>query len=425
MTRRHLILAAGVFAAFALGQSVADHALSASPIVVSLVQGKDGKLQAVARAGGFFLDPRHVVTNLNDCCSRTKDGQNTVPGVFHGDDAVVGKVVWNSEDINTAILEIDDPLKQAPGTVTVAPLKLVLKDAAVFTVQYDKDSKPGIMQGQLLEAQKTEDGTIVLVTTAGMNPGNAGSALFNACGQVIGVNAFYDEEKKRQVAIAIDQILDGAKSANVQLSVADQPCKESGPSQTKGDGGGGGDGKGDGGGEEEQRPPWRLPEGNEWIPVVFLGALLLLAFRPGTRQKVVRAVTRRRSVPMPAPYAPPAAVPPPTPAPPVARKPALRGVSGQYAGATIALDRGSSTLGRDPRASNLVFGAEAGSVSKRHCTVRWDAERQVFVLEDHGSTNGTFLASGERLPANQPRDLQPGERFYIGDLHNQFEVRME
>ena len=49
----------------------------------------------------------------------------------------------------------------------------------------------------------------------------------------------------------------------------------------------------------------------------------------------------------------------------------------------------------------------------------------MFVIEDLGSTNGTFLDTGERLPPGQPRDLRSGERFYVGDLRNQFEVRME
>ena len=57
--------------------------------------------------------------------------------------------------------------------------------------------------------------------------------------------------------------------------------------------------------------------------------------------------------------------------------------------------------------------------------VSWDTARRTFVIEDLGSTNGTFLATGERLPPGQSRDLAPGGRFYIGDLRNQFEVRME
>ena len=82
-------------------------------------------------------------------------------------------------------------------------------------------------------------------------------------------------------------------------------------------------------------------------------------------------------------------------------------------------------LGRDQSVANLVFPPESDSVSKRHCTVRWDAGRGVFVLEDLGSTNGTFLANGVRLGPSQPCDLRPGDKFYIGDLRNQFEVRME
>jgi pSer/pThr/pTyr-binding forkhead associated (FHA) protein len=108
-----------------------------------------------------------------------------------------------------------------------------------------------------------------------------------------------------------------------------------------------------------------------------------------------------------------------------ATKPALHGIAGKYAGASVSLEGGPSLLGRDQAAANLVFPPDADSISKRHCTVRWDAARSVFVIEDLGSTNGTFLANGERLPTGQPRDLRPGDRFYIGDMRNQFEVRME
>jgi hypothetical protein len=186
-----------------------------------------------------------------------------------------------------------------------------------------------------------------------------------------------------------------------------------------------------------------LPQGNEWIPVGIVLGLLLLAFRPARRQ-MAQVVTGRHRIPEPAPYpypgSPPApylAIPnmggagmagmqaPPMPMGIVGTKPVLRGIAGQYAGSAFSLAGGSSTLGRDPSAANLVFPGDASSVSKRHCSVRWDAGRGLFLLEDHGSTNGTFLASGERLTPHQPRELRPGERFYIGDLRNQFEVTME
>ena len=138
-----------------------------------------------------------------------------------------------------------------------------------------------------------------------------------------------------------------------------------------------------------------------WIALLLLLGISALAFR----------LVRRRARPAP----PPAAQ---------GTRPALLGITGRYSGESIELGETGVTLGRDPRAASLVF-AHASSISKRHCTVRWDAARRVFILEDHGSTNGTFLAGGERLTPDVPRDLPPGGRFYLGDLYTQFEVRLE
>jgi hypothetical protein len=175
---------------------------------------------------------------------------------------------------------------------------------------------------------------------------------------------------------------------------------------------------------------------NEWVTIAVVLGVLALGFRKGTRDTVVRAVTGRRSQlpdPMPYPYPQPGAggqMPPPMggAAPPPLRtgpRPSLRGIAGQYAGSSFGLDTGPSTLGRDQRAVNLVFPPEANSISKVHCRVSWDAMRRIFLLEDLGSTNGTFLATGERLSPGQVRELRPGDRFHIGDMRNQFEVRLD
>jgi hypothetical protein len=155
--------------------------------------------------------------------------------------------------------------------------------------------------------------------------------------------------------------------------------------------------------------------------VVLLAAAIVMAFRP-SRKKISQAVMR----PQPARYAPQiaplAAALSPTA---MGTRPALHGIAGQYAGKSFSLDAGPSVLGRDQRASNLVFAPEAHSISKRHCMVSWDAARKTFLIQDLGSTNGTFLATGERLTPGQSRELPLGGRFLIGDLRNQFEVRME
>ena len=163
---------------------------------------------------------------------------------------------------------------------------------------------------------------------------------------------------------------------------------------------------------------------------VLLGLLirfLILYFRKRKQSSAVR-VEQRQPLPSPQPWQPqkpggqgqlhdPARTERP------GCKPVLKGVAGYYAGSTLELNGEPLTLGRDARASNLVLPSEAGAVSQRHCTVSWDGNR--FLIEDCWSTNGTFLLSGEKLDPGGQRPLAAGERFYLGDQENVFEVNFE
>jgi pSer/pThr/pTyr-binding forkhead associated (FHA) protein len=102
----------------------------------------------------------------------------------------------------------------------------------------------------------------------------------------------------------------------------------------------------------------------------------------------------------------------------------LLGISGTYAGQRIPLSAKPCVLGRDSSIANLVYPNEAQHVSKRHCQVTCDASGRVM-LEDSWSSNGTFTSTGQRLAGGQPRELKPGERFYVGSQNNTFEVVAE
>jgi hypothetical protein len=370
---------------------------------------ENGKRKPVSRGGGFMVDSRHVVTNLNACCGKTDQGEQTEPVVVIGDDASTAKVVWKNDDTEMAILELKDPV-QRPA-LTIAPFKTVEKEQAVYTAQFpdpgESGTTPKLSEGKLLGLVKIENSNVqAYKTSASMNKANSGGALFDACGSVMGVNMMVKDGA--QFAYVVDPLFEGLKAAGVDAKVASEPC---GSPAAAAPTAGGGDKKE----TEVQKSQWWGPTGAEWIPVVLLAAAILMAFRPA-RKKISQAVSRPQTLPEPATYVPPTTS---------GTQPALRGVTGQYQGKSFPLDGGPSVLGRDQRAANLVFAAEADSVSKRHCMVSWDAARKTFVIQDLGSTNGTFLATGERLPPGQSRDLSPGGRFFIGDLRNQFEVRME
>jgi pSer/pThr/pTyr-binding forkhead associated (FHA) protein len=409
MNTRRTYLFATLFAAVgANAQSSTQKMLDMSVEVYGAIQDGD-KMKGVSLAGGFIVDSKHVVTNGEYCCGKTDSGQQKQPFVHVGDKDVKAKAVWSGAG-DMVILELEQELKS--NGITIAPSKLAQKGQPVYTVQFPDKGDPTVSETKLVDVVKVEKVPIqVIKADAKTDAVERGSALFDGCGNVIGVNALIS--KGSQLAYVIDPLAAGLEKAGIQARVAEGACTGAASQSSGGDGGKSGD----------QGPPpdsgYHLPQGKEWIGFVVLATLAFLAFRKDTRQQVVRALTTRR---MAAPRPPAPAYQPPVP---VVTKPVMRGVTGQYANTSIPIELRPTILGRDQSVANLVFGAESESISKRHCAVRWDAARGAFVLEDLGSTNGTFLATGERLTPGQPRELRPGDRFYVGDTRNQFEFRME
>lgn len=408
-------------AGLAMSQPATQKMLDMSVEVFGAIPDGD-KMKAVSLSGGFIVDAKHVVTYAA-CCNKTDAGEQKTPYVHIGDKDIKSQVAW-SGDGDMVILEISGEARSAG--VTLAPSSVVQKGQPIYTVQFPDKGDPSVKEGQIQDVVKVEKIPVpVIKATATADSVEKGSAMFDACGNVIGFNMVVD--KGTQLAFVVDPLSDGFSKAGVQANVASAACSGGGTQQSQG--GGQGQGGGGGGGQQQPPPPQdtgglHLPQGTEWIGVAIIVALALLATRKTTREQVARVLTQRRpAYQPPAPYPAPPAYPPTPAAYPA--KPALRGLAGQYAGASIPIDARPNIMGRDQGAANLVFGAESDAVSKRHCSLRWDAPRGVFVLEDLGSTNGTYLANGERLAPRQPRDLRPGDRFYVGDTRNQFEVRME
>jgi hypothetical protein len=103
--------------------------------------------------------------------------------------------------------------------------------------------------------------------------------------------------------------------------------------------------------------------------------------------------------------------------------PRLYGVGGELSGASYVLGGKGLSIGRDPSQCDVVFPMDNGEVSRRHCTLRFEQISRLFVLEDHGSSNGTFLPDGERLQPGRTYTLRSGERFALSGARHWFEVR--
>lgn len=81
---------------------------------------------------------------------------------------------------------------------------------------------------------------------------------------------------------------------------------------------------------------------------------------------------------------------------------------GPRAGMTYVLNNGTTTVGRDPNSDIFLNDI---TVSRHHC--RFVADAGSLVVEDSGSTNGTYVrdVAVERAP------LRAGDEVIVGKFH--------
>lgn len=102
----------------------------------------------------------------------------------------------------------------------------------------------------------------------------------------------------------------------------------------------------------------------------------------------------------------------PTPAPmPRANSPKLVCISGSLAGQAFSIPPQGLIIGKDSAVCNVAVSLP--NVSRSHCKLTYNPSSRTFVLQDLGSTNGTFLRNGTRLNRSTPYALNDGDEFYI------------
>lgn len=105
------------------------------------------------------------------------------------------------------------------------------------------------------------------------------------------------------------------------------------------------------------------------------------------------------------------------------RGPMIYGVAGEFVGKSFSVSGSGLTLGRDVGSCQIIFSATSAGISRIHCSIYFNSSNGIFVLTDAGSTYGTFHQKGMKLSQGQSINLRPGERFYLANQKNMFEVR--
>ncbi|MBQ3109221.1 MAG: FHA domain-containing protein [Clostridia bacterium] len=117
------------------------------------------------------------------------------------------------------------------------------------------------------------------------------------------------------------------------------------------------------------------------------------------------------------------------PAAPIPAAPVAGGASGQisaldgmYKGSVFTIaDNEEVTFGRDSSECQIIFDQYSTDVSRKHCSVRYNAAAGSYTVIDY-SKNGTFTLDGRRLQPNVHTTLSRGTIICIGSKKNTFRL---
>jgi len=425
-------------------------------VVTSQVRAASGETGISRSKGTGYLTGggKYVVTNNHVCCGEQPGLaviEKKLMVYYSRTEFTPAKVIWNTEKKDLGILELEHPL-----------------DRPAVTFARDADIKDGMsvwaagFPGAAEQATTTEESDFVATATNGIigkfvdqvlvangpivptishsaatNAGNSGGPLYNFCGQVIATNfakalaairqrvqmrnpatgGLVEREIEQRVVMAdginwslrLANLLPELDRLGIRYEVATGPCqeidKETKQELTHVSG-------------EVSSISGRLSTlvamqmGSVALALVAVG----LAMNRRVRQTVSRRLSSRRTEDRAALVAGPAFTAP---------RQYLKGIAGFYAGTAIPLEAEPWVLGRDRDASNLVFPADHAAISKRHCSISFDPSTGKVYVEDTWSSNGTYLAGGIKLEPGRPYELRAGDRFYLADRNNLFEISAE
>lgn len=102
----------------------------------------------------------------------------------------------------------------------------------------------------------------------------------------------------------------------------------------------------------------------------------------------------------------------------------IRSLAVQHNGLALVVGSTPILVGRDPANCKLIYTEGTTGVSGRHCSISYDASKGEFIITDLRSTYGTFLMGGQKLNANVPYRMKPGDSFYVGDKANVIRVEL-
>lgn len=425
-----------------------------SVVVVETCLELDAGTVSFGWGTGFFVgedgqDPMYLITNHHVIEPFLESGEGelvqaeTTEGVLTGRSKI--RVFYDSDDFEEAYPvaydEIKDlaVLKLGAATSKRTPLPLCsptdnMVGSTIYAVGY-----PGLAENVFADATTTwgpsdvsvTSGSISrLLTTSGtgqmrlqidcvIRHGNSGGPLVNEDGQVLGiaVSSVSDEEDSSMYyGVNIDEVIPYLKQYDVPYVLQEAGATQSSSETSLAEG------------TVPAGDTIVVPESTEEDPKESSGGVpaavwVVIGVAVAAVAGVVIFLLLQKGKKTPAQVQPVQPAPAPAPAP--QKVPVLRSLAQQHNGVRIPIQGRQILIGTSQGDCQVVFRSGTPGVSRRHCSISWDAATGDFILTDLGSSFGTFLENRQKLAQGVPTRLRPGDRFYLGSPENLLSTGLE
>lgn len=425
-----------------------------SVVVVETCLELDAGTVSFGWGTGFFVgeegqDPMYLITNHHVIEPFLESGEGELVQVETTDGMLTGRskirVFYDSDDFEEAYPvaydEIKDlaVLKLGAATSKRTPLPLCsptdnMVGSTIYAVGY-----PGLAENVFADATTTwgpsdvsvTSGSISrLLTTSGtgqmrlqidcvIRHGNSGGPLVNEDGQVLGiaVSSVSDEEDSSMYyGVNIDEVIPYLKQYDVPYVLQEAGATQSSSETSLAEG------------TAPAGDKIVVPESTEEDPKESSGGVpaavwVVIGVAVAAVAGVVIFLLLQKGKKTPAQVQPVQPAPAPAPAP--QKVPVLRSLAQQHNGVRIPIQGRQILIGTSQGECQVVFRAGTPGVSRRHCSISWDAATGDFILTDLGSSFGTFLENRQKLAQGVPTRLRPGDRFYLGSPENLLSTGLE
>lgn len=457
MKKRILSLALAVILLLAVPLTVSadfDPETRNSVVVVETCLELDAGTVSFGWGTGFFVgeegqDPMYLITNHHVIEPFLESGEGELVQVETTDGMLTGRskirVFYDSDDFEEAYPvaydEIKDlaVLKLGAATSKRTPLPLCsptdnMVGSTIYAVGY-----PGLAENVFADATTTwgpsdvsvTSGSISrLLTTSGtgqmrlqidcvIRHGNSGGPLVNENGQVLGiaVSSVSDEEDSSMYyGVNIDEVIPYLKQYDVPYVLQEAGATQSSSETSLAEG------------TAPAGDTIVVPESVEEEPEGSSGGVpaavwVVIGVAVAAVAGVVVFLLLQKGKKTPAQVQPVQPAPAPAPAP--QKVPVLRSLAQQHNGVRIPIQGRQILIGTSQGECQVVFRPGTPGVSRRHCSISWDAATGDFILTDLGSSFGTFLENRQKLAQGVPTRLRPGDRFYLGSPENLLSTGLE